>query len=164
MIGPIITPHAPDRHRLGPARAAHSCPASPPATSGNQRRAEHALQQNETAPSGLMSCANPHSTEAMVKPAEQMMKIRLRPKRLAIPAHRAAVMIAAAHDIGGQHPVDLVLRWPRATLACRAARHWRWWWSSACMMVAVMAQIVTMFPAQAGKPRSGAAAAVTMAN
>ena len=43
----------------------------------------------------LMSCASPHSTEATVKPAEQMMKMRLRPKRLATQP-TGAVMIAAA--------------------------------------------------------------------
>ncbi len=43
----------------------------------------------------LMSCARPHNTEAMVKPPEQMMKMRLRPKRLAIQP-TGAVMIAAA--------------------------------------------------------------------
>ena len=43
----------------------------------------------------LMSCARPHSTEAKVKPAAQMMKMRLRPKRLAIQP-TGAVMIAAA--------------------------------------------------------------------
>ncbi len=42
-----------------------------------------------------MSCASPHSTEAMVKPAEQTMKVRLRPNRLAIQP-TGAVMIAAA--------------------------------------------------------------------
>ena len=43
----------------------------------------------------LMSCATPHITDAMVKPAEQMMKMRLRPNRLAIQP-TGAVMIAAA--------------------------------------------------------------------
>ncbi len=43
----------------------------------------------------LMSCASPHITEATVNPAEQMMKVRLRPKRLAIQP-TGAVMIAAA--------------------------------------------------------------------
>jgi len=42
-----------------------------------------------------MSCASPHSTEAMVKPPEHRMKMRLRPKRLAIHP-TGAVMIAAA--------------------------------------------------------------------
>ena len=43
----------------------------------------------------LMSCARPHSTEAKVKPAEQTMKMFLRPNRLAIQP-TGAVMIAAA--------------------------------------------------------------------
>ena len=43
----------------------------------------------------VISCASPHITDAMVKPAEQMMKMRLRPKRLAIHP-TGAVMIAAA--------------------------------------------------------------------
>ncbi len=43
----------------------------------------------------LMSCARPHITEATVNPAEQTMKMRLRPKRLAIQP-TGAVMIAAA--------------------------------------------------------------------
>ena len=43
----------------------------------------------------LMSCASPHITEAMVKPAEHTMKVRLRPNRLAIQP-TGAVMIAAA--------------------------------------------------------------------
>ena len=43
----------------------------------------------------LMSCASPHSTEAIVKPPEQTIKMRLRPKRLAIQP-TGAVMIAAA--------------------------------------------------------------------
>ena len=43
----------------------------------------------------VMSWASPHITEATVKPAEQMMKVRLRPKRLAIQP-TGAVMIAAA--------------------------------------------------------------------
>ena len=42
-----------------------------------------------------MSCASPQNTEATVKPAEQMMKMRLRPNRLAIHP-TGAVMIAAA--------------------------------------------------------------------
>jgi hypothetical protein len=42
-----------------------------------------------------MSCASPHITEAMVKPAEHTMKVRLRPNRLAIHP-TGAVMMAAA--------------------------------------------------------------------
>ena len=43
----------------------------------------------------LMSCASPHITEAMVKPPEHRMKMRLRPNRLAIHP-TGAVMMAAA--------------------------------------------------------------------
>jgi len=42
-----------------------------------------------------MSCASPHRTEAIVKPPEHRMKIRLRPNRLAIHP-TGAVMMAAA--------------------------------------------------------------------
>jgi hypothetical protein len=59
----------------------------------HQRRAEHALQQAEQHHLvDVLRQAAQH--EAIVKPPEQMMKMRLRPKRLAIQP-TGAVMIAA---------------------------------------------------------------------
>src|SRR4029079_5422268 len=95
-----------------------------------------------------MSCASPHITEAMVKPAEQTMKMRLRPKRLAIQP-TGAVMIAAAtmQEVMPQliwccEAGSVPCMYGSATLAMVV--------SSACMMVAVMAQIVTMFRRRPG--------------
>ncbi len=100
--------HAPDRHRFRPLLQRCRSRASPPATAAPAPRRTRPAAGG-TPPSGVMSCASPHITEAMVKPAEQMMKMRLRPKRLAIQP-TGAVMIAAATIYGRQHPVDLVLR------------------------------------------------------
>src|SRR3954469_12476796 len=105
-----------------------------------------------------MHCATPHSTDAIVKPPEQMMKMRLRPNRLA-PQPTGAVMMAAAT----MYEVNTQLIWScdadsvpcmygSATLAMVV--------SSACMMVAVMAQIVTMFRRKPGTMLDGGAVAV----
>src|SRR5258708_30393108 len=53
-------------------------------------------------------CAIPHSMDAAVKPAMQTKKSRLSPNR---PARKpvGGVMIDGGDDVGGQHPVDLVL-------------------------------------------------------
>src|SRR4029079_672179 len=102
-----------------------------------------------------MSCASPHITEAMVKPAEQTMKMRLRPKRLAIQP-TGAVMIAAAtmQEVMPQliwccEAGSVPCMYGSATLAMVV--------SSACMMVAVMAQIVTMFRRRPGTATGAAA-------
>src|SRR3954452_8705546 len=84
----------------------------------------------------------------IVKPPEQMMKMRLRPNRLATQPTGAVMMAAAT-----MYEVNTQLIWScdadsvpcmygSATLAIVV--------SSACMMVAVMAQIVTMLRRRPG--------------
>ena len=85
--------HGEDRHRLGAAGERIDVQHRRLRQRG-ERGAEHALQQTK-ATSCSSDCAAPHSTEATVKPAMQMMNNRLRPKRTAIQP-TGAVMMAAA--------------------------------------------------------------------